>query len=116
MTASHSPEAQRGPIHLTPAVCTIDPEYVWPGPGRPFGVTYLFEDRDGEIIYVGCTGNWSKRQGEHRRNATWWPEVARVHLLRCQGSTWDIRVHEYLLIEMLRPRYNRPGARPLALR
>lgn len=37
---------------------------------------YRYYDSEGQLLYVGITGNNTKRQSQHRRNSFWFGEVA----------------------------------------
>lgn len=37
---------------------------------------YRYFDSDGELLYVGVTGDNTKRQSQHRRNSFWFGEIA----------------------------------------
>jgi len=37
---------------------------------------YRYYDKDGKLLYVGITGDNTKRQSQHRRNAFWFGEIA----------------------------------------
>ena len=37
---------------------------------------YRYFDGEGQLLYVGVTGNNTKRQSQHRRNSFWFGEVA----------------------------------------
>lgn len=73
----------------------------------PESVVYLAYNEQGELLYIGSTGNLPQRQATHRATSPWWPEVARWEV---EQVPW--RSHAYQretdLIHELRPRYNRP--------
>jgi hypothetical protein len=78
-------------------------------------VVYRFFDIDGRLVYVGYTASLSHRLEQHRRGASWWPQVHR--------GTYEVfddeetaREAEAKAILFERPLANRPpGKRRLAL-
>lgn len=72
---------------------------------------------DGEVLYVGRSGQLEIRLREHARAARWWGDVASLHvwLLPCAGQG---KAFETERIKALRPRHNVVGklwrGRPVA--
>ena len=70
---------------------------------------YRLYDAEGQLLYVGMTGNLGVRYAEHRRDKPWWSEVAR------RSATWYPSRKEALAVERLAirdegPKYNKRGA------
>lgn len=90
----------------------------FPGiPDRPAEYVYFISDSDGNLIYIGKTGNMRGRmQGHLRKN--WWDKAASVSVYLIPGNTntdaefnaWDV---ERVAIEYFQPSGNqRPGGTP----
>ena len=45
-------------------------------PTKNLTTLYRYFDSDGHLLYVGITGDNTKRQSQHRRNAFWFGEIA----------------------------------------
>ncbi|WP_155054554.1 GIY-YIG nuclease family protein [Streptomyces blattellae] len=72
---------------------------------------YRLYDTDGELLYIGVTGNIATRWSAHASDKEWWPQVARREL------TWFASRDEALAEEQRaiwneRPRHNRQHAFP----
>lgn len=87
-------------------------------PITPLGWTtryvYILRDAAGAPLYVGQSWNPQRRMEKHRRNKPWWPDVARMEILRVVGTnvaTSDTAVAEaeMFFIRLLRPLHNKVG-------
>lgn len=67
---------------------------------------YVCRNADGEVIYVGQTGDWKSRRTSHRRKSEWWCEVADVRL-RIVNDPYRRLGIELALIAELSPRHNK---------
>lgn len=79
-------------------------------PTAPGYYVYRLWDADGKCMYVGMVGDnvprrLSARLGQHRRDKTWWPAVARIDAATCAQFT--VHEEEARQIEALRPYRNR---------
>lgn len=75
----------------------------------PDPVIYLAYDAYDGLLYIGSTGDFPKREVQHRAETPWWSQVAYVKFER---ASWrgEAYAKETQLIHELRPRYNRsPG-------
>lgn len=72
-------------------------------------VVYRFFAVDGDLLYVGSTGRWPGRMGEHQSQRPWWGEVATV-TLEHYASLDEARTAEARAIERERPAYTLPPA------
>jgi hypothetical protein len=85
---------------------------------------YRFHDGDGLPLYVGCTGNFWRRVGDHMYQKDWWPLVSWERTILefigpgpCAGDGCTLPGHRAMLdreaelIRTLRPQCNRttPG-------
>lgn len=66
---------------------------------------YVFRDAEGEIIYVGCTVDLTRRLTEHRCKSPWWDEVAQVDHFDFADEALA-RERERDAIRAVRPRHN----------
>ncbi|MFB7845493.1 GntR family transcriptional regulator [Streptomyces sp. NPDC056053] len=67
---------------------------------------YRLYDAGGTLLYVGLSGNPTKRFLGHRADKPWWPEV-NTHTLQWFNSRDDASVAERDAIADERPRYNK---------
>lgn len=67
---------------------------------------YLHRDKDGAVIYAGCTRNLASRTAMHRYRSGHWPQVAAVEVESVQPTFAAGRLRESVLIEELDPKYN----------
>lgn len=71
---------------------------------------YRYFDSNGELLYVGITGDNTKRQSQHRRNSFWFGEIAQATF-----EHFDLRDNaleaETLAIKNEKPKYNIAGTR-----
>jgi predicted GIY-YIG superfamily endonuclease len=77
-------------------------------PAEPDGRWYLYAHLGAadQILYVGLTSSPLARQGQHRRRASWWPEVARVEVLADYADKRLALDAETLVIETAQPANN----------
>jgi hypothetical protein len=68
-------------------------------------VLYRLYDDTGGLLYVGVSGRWFTRMGEHAASKSWWEDVSMV-----RRQTWPSRAEalaaEAQAIRAERPRYN----------
>lgn len=74
------------------------------GPERPMAVVYVLEGDHGETLYIGQTSNWPARRSA-LKSMSWWPGVARVHLLRADDEPGRV-LTERDLITLYQPPNN----------
>lgn len=43
---------------------------------------YRHYDKDGALLYVGCTHEWTNRTMDHRKFSKWWSAVVRLEIER----------------------------------
>ncbi|MCX5431888.1 GntR family transcriptional regulator [Streptomyces sp. NBC_00257] len=67
---------------------------------------YRLYDADGTLLYVGMSGDPTKRFLGHRADKPWWPEV-HAHTLQWFNSRGDASAAERDAITGERPRYNK---------
>ncbi|MEE8522149.1 MAG: GIY-YIG nuclease family protein [Gemmatimonadota bacterium] len=78
---------------------TESPPFIHPG-------IYVLSDADGGVIYVGESGDVTRRLKQHARDKRWYKKVVTVRSIFC--SDRDLRLTgETLLILRHRPRHNR---------
>lgn len=41
-------------------------------------ILYRFVDEADQLLYVGSTINWTRREAQHRSQSFWWPLVTRI--------------------------------------
>lgn len=70
-----------------------------------YGVYHCYGG-DGQLIYVGCTGNLKARMAGHKCHSRWFPQVARVDFVPC-GSRSAALARERQAIETGRPQVNK---------
>jgi excinuclease UvrABC nuclease subunit len=70
--------------------------------------TYLCYGEDGNVIYVGKTGNLKYRIGVHEHLSTWWKDVVAVRY-RNRKTFADAFVLEALWIRKYQPVNNTDG-------
>jgi predicted GIY-YIG superfamily endonuclease len=70
-------------------------------------VVYRHLSADGELLYVGVTGDPYERMKAHRRTSSWWPQVARL-VIRVYPSRRAALDAERHAIASESPRYNAP--------
>lgn len=77
-------------------------------PTKPDGRWYLYAHLDAadQILYVGLTIAPRDRQAQHRRGASWWPQVDRVELLADFADQRAALDAETLVIETAQPPNN----------
>lgn len=68
---------------------------------------YLHRDRQGRVIYVGCTQNLEQRTKAHRDRALWRAQIAFVEVDSVQPDYHRGRAREAALIRKYEPRNNR---------
>lgn len=67
-------------------------------------VVYTFRSADGDVLYVGCTSNMTRRLYKHH-GKPWWHEVTKVDTT--EVADWHLgRRLEAHLIRILSPKYN----------
>lgn len=67
---------------------------------------YRFYDDAGGLLYVGITCSPSRRFGQHRREKSWWSDVAQIHLEQFETRA-DLMEAERAAIETEKPLLNR---------
>jgi len=94
--------------------------YLWRKIGPPFPVysVYLFYDVEGNLLYVGATGQREQRSHQHANSAPWWHLVARAEYEHFHGPGAKEKAFaaERALIAELRPYFNvvgNPGDRSI---
>lgn len=70
---------------------------------------YQHVDRDGAVLYVGCSSNLDKRARQHATGSAWWPQVAAVETVRQFDERADALACEADLIDEGRPPNNIVG-------
>ena len=73
--------------------------------GREYGV-YHHRDASGAYLYVGYTGNITKRTHDHSMNSRWWDDVANVEWFPYESAALARRA-EIDDIKRLQPLHNR---------
>jgi predicted GIY-YIG superfamily endonuclease len=74
---------------------------------------YRLYNRHGALLYVGCTSNFEKRLGEHRRKS-WAREVTR-HVVEEHPDRKSALAAERAAIRAECPRHNKTGLDPAVL-
>ena len=75
-------------------------------PGEPIAV-YRFYNTAGHLLYVGQTGEFSKREGRHHLTQPWEHEIDRSKTtLECVWGRQNARAREKHLIRTERPLHN----------
>jgi excinuclease UvrABC nuclease subunit len=75
-----------------------------PAPGGAF-VVYYHRDENRDLLYVGQTTQFSKRQKQHRLGSFWWPLIAVIEWV-CVSSERQMMQLEMAEIINQRPRFN----------
>lgn len=70
---------------------------------------YRYFDSEGELLYVGITGDNTKRQSQHRRNSFWFGEIATASFEHFDERATALEA-ETLAIRHEKPKYNIAGA------
>lgn len=79
---------------------------------RP-GTLYRLFDAEGKLLYVGASVNAPGRLETHRRDKSWWPEVARATFEHFETRHLAI-VEEARAIDTEEPKYNKAPGRMCA--
>lgn len=66
---------------------------------------YQYIDRDGNVLYVGCTNNFKVRDAAHQ-SRTWYVNVHSIKL-ELFASRDEAATHELRVINAIRPVYNK---------
>jgi predicted GIY-YIG superfamily endonuclease len=66
---------------------------------------YRYYDIDGNLLYVGVSVNSVQRMINHRSEAHWFSEVARIEIENHEDRQMALRA-ETLLVTYLKPKYN----------
>ena len=84
--------------------------------GAEGGLQYVYRLKDGEgnLLYVGVTGNVFKRKMQHARTQPWWSDVAET-VVQCFDSREAAESAEALAIANENPLHNRKAPTPAAL-
>jgi predicted GIY-YIG superfamily endonuclease len=82
---------------------------------RPIaGVVYIAHSAEGELLYVGVTRDLRNRLAQHKSRSAWWaPDV--VITEESFDNIFDAMGREAELIKQLRPPFNPPPRRVLAV-
>lgn len=72
---------------------------------QPAACVYRAYDKAGQLLYIGSTKNWERRQGQHRSKTWWWPAVKRVDV-ETHPTVAEAREAEALAIAAEHPRMN----------
>ena len=75
---------------------------------------YRLKDKDGNLLYVGVTGNVVKRKIQHARVQPWWKDVATT-VVQCFDSREAAESAEAVAIAKENPLHNRKAATPAQL-
>lgn len=75
---------------------------------------YRLKDKDGNLLYVGVTGNMAKRKSQHARVQPWWSDVAAT-VVQCFDSREAAESAEALAIANENPLHNRKAPTPAEL-
>lgn len=67
---------------------------------------YRYYDKEGVLLYVGCTSDLHVRDAAHRRDKEWYPLVARLETERFSNRFAGVTA-EKAYIERFRPQHNR---------
>lgn len=68
-------------------------------------ILYRYFDSEGELLYVGVTGDNTKRQSQHRRNSFWFGEIASATYEHFDNRE-DALAAETLAIRTEKPKHN----------
>ena len=74
----------------------------------PSTAVYRLRNVDGELLYVGCSGNLSRRLGQHKQLKAWWSEVVQLEITKYPGKAVAREV-ELQAIHEESPKYNVRG-------
>jgi predicted GIY-YIG superfamily endonuclease len=66
---------------------------------------YVARDVDEKVLYVGLTGNFSRRQSEHAKNSGWFSLCANFEIIHCKDAE-SCRNMELRMIKELLPKFN----------
>ena len=74
----------------------------WPETGN---IIY-FHMSGNEVIYIGYSRNFIRRQREHRIKSPWWDEITSIRFVRVHKYYKDPFILEKLAIKQFKPKYN----------
>lgn len=69
---------------------------------------YVVRAADGEVVYIGCTGDFDQRRKGLRR-CEWWGTGYTIVELAVFVSKQDALAYELAYIKAVRPRFNKQG-------
>lgn len=73
---------------------------------RIYAGVYVMRGSDGEVIYVGKSGDVAKRLKGHKRDSEFFPQAVRLDIYETNGACHRDMLETYLINE-LKPIYNR---------
>lgn len=69
-------------------------------------VVYAHMGADDQVLYIGVTQYLERRTEQHRRDASWWPQVESVELASAGLSDYKAKDLERRLVETFDPPHN----------
>jgi excinuclease UvrABC nuclease subunit len=75
-----------------------------PAPGGAF-IVYYHRDENGDLLYVGQTTQFKKRQKQHRYSAPWWKDIDIIDWVMVSSERQMMQLEMAEIITQ-RPRFN----------
>lgn len=67
---------------------------------------YIYRDRDGRALYVGCTSDWATRNSSHKSSQPWFNDALPMEILDVYPDRGSARSAETRAIKQYKPLHN----------